>query len=163
MPIGELAAGWATFGVGATVLLTGIMISAQLAGWTRMDLPLMLGTMFVADPDRARLAGFLVHLGMGQVFALFYALAFVLLGTATWWLGALFGLFHGMAALTVLIRIVAGIHPRMASDRAGPEIGTLLEPPGLLGLHYGPQTPIFALAAHLAYGISLGLFLTPGA
>lgn len=153
---------WATFGVGATVLLTGIMIAAQLAGWSRMDLPLMLGTMFVADPDRARLAGFLLHLAMGQVFALFYAWAFTSLGTATWWLGGLFGLFHGLAALTVLIRIVVGIHPRMASDRAGPEIGAMLEPPGLLGLHYGRQTPVFAVIAHIAYGATLGFFLTPG-
>lgn len=155
-------AGWATFGVAATVLLTGVMIGAQLAGWSRMDLPLMLGTMFVADPDRARLAGFVVHVGMGQVFALFYASAFALLGTATWWLGGLFGLFHGLAALTVLIRVVAGIHPRMASDRAGPEVGAMLEPPGPLGLHYGRQTPVFALVAHVAYGMTLGLFLSPG-
>lgn len=154
--------GWAVFGVGATVLLTGIMISAQLAGWSRMDLPLMLGTMFVADPDRARLAGFFVHLAMGQVFALFYVGAFNVLNAATWWLGGLFGVFHGLAALTVLIRVVVGIHPRMASDRAGPEIGAILEPPGLLGLNYGRQTPAFALAAHVAYGVTLGFFLTAG-
>ena len=35
-----------------------------------------------------------------------------------------------------------------------------LEPPGLLGLNYGPQTPAVAVAAHLAYGIALGLLLT---
>lgn len=155
-------AGWATFGVAATVLLTGIMISAQLAGWTRMDLPLMLGTMFVADPDRARFAGFFVHLAMGQGFALLYASAFALLDTATWWLGALFGAFHGMATLTVLVRIIVSIHPRMASDRAGPEIGALLEPPGLFGLHYGRQTPVLALIAHVAYGATLGAFLGTG-
>ena len=155
-------AGWATFGVGATVLLTGIMITAQLAGWSRMDLPLMLGTIFVADPDRARLAGFFVHLGMGQVFALFYASAFALLGTATWWLGALFGLFHGVMALTVLVRVIVGIHSRMASERAGPEVGAVLEPPGLLGLNYGRQTPTVALIAHVVYGAVLGVLLTPG-
>lgn len=154
-------AGWITFGVGATVLLTGIMITAQLAGWSRMDLPLMLGTMFVADPDRARFAGFLVHLAMGQIFALFYVSAFTLLDTATWWLGGLFGLFHGLAALTVLMRVVVGIHPRMSSDRGGPDIGAMLEPPGLLGLNYGRQTPAFALVAHVVYGMTLGFFLTP--
>jgi hypothetical protein len=154
-------AGWATFGFGATVLLTMVMVVAQLAGWSRMDLPLLLGTMVVADPDRARLAGFGMHLAMGQAFALFYAAAFALLGRATWWLGALFGLFHGLAALTVLLRMVAGVHPRMASDRAGPEVGAMLEPPGLLGLHYGRQTPIFAIVAHVAYGTALGVLLTP--
>lgn len=152
--------GWVIFGFGATVLLTMVMVVAQLAGWSRMDMPLLLGTMLVADPDRARLAGFGMHLMMGQVFALFYAGAFTLIGRAGWWLGALFGLFHGLAALTVLLRMVAGIHPRMASDRAGPEVGAMLEPPGLLGLHYGRQTPVITIVAHVAYGATLGVFLT---
>ncbi len=154
-------AGWATFGFVATVLLTSIMVTAQLVGWSRMDIPMMLGTMFVADPDRARLVGFVVHLGVGQLFALLYLSAFALLDTATWWLGALFGLSHGLAALTILVRLIVGIHPRMASDRAGPELGTILEPPGLLGLNYGRHTPLFALLAHVAYGAVLGGFLTP--
>lgn len=41
-------AGWAIFGVIGTSLLTGVLIMAQLAGWTRLDLPMMLGTVFVA-------------------------------------------------------------------------------------------------------------------
>jgi hypothetical protein len=48
----------------------------------------------------------------------------------------------------------------MASTRAGPTSTALLEPPGLLGLNYGPQTPAVAIAAHLAYGIALGVLLT---
>ena len=49
------------------------MIAAQLAGLTRLDLPLILGTIVTADPDRARVAGFFIHLVVGQVFALGYA------------------------------------------------------------------------------------------
>ena len=61
--------GWAVFGLVATTLLTAALILAQLIGWTRLDLPLMLGSAFAADPDRARVAGFFVHLGFGQLFA----------------------------------------------------------------------------------------------
>jgi hypothetical protein len=68
--------GWATFGLGATVALTMIMLLAQLGGLSRMDLPMMLGTMFAEDLDRARVVGFFVHLVNGQVFGLFYAAAF---------------------------------------------------------------------------------------
>jgi hypothetical protein len=32
----------------------------------------------------------------------------------------------------------------------------------LLGLNYGAQTPAVAIAAHVAYGIALGLLLTAG-
>jgi hypothetical protein len=111
------------------------------------------------DPDRARVAGFFLHLGFGQCFALGYAACFVLLDSATWWIGGLLGLLHGLVALTVLIPMLAGVHPRMASSRTGPESVAVLEPPGLVGLNYGPQTPLVALAAHLAYGIALGALL----
>jgi hypothetical protein len=36
----------------------------------------MLGTMFVVEPDRARVAGFFIHLVNGQGFALGYAAVF---------------------------------------------------------------------------------------
>ena len=72
----------------------------------------------------------------------------------------LFGLVHVGIALTVLVPLLPGVHPRMASDRAGPASTAVLEPPGLLGLNYGAQTPAVAIVAHLAFGIALGLLLT---
>jgi len=76
-------AGWALFGLVATAALTIVMIAAQLAGLTRLDLPLVLGTLVIEDPDRARVAGFVIHLVVGQGFALGYAASFALLGAAT--------------------------------------------------------------------------------
>jgi hypothetical protein len=149
-------AGWALFGLVATTALTAVMIAAQLTGRTRLDLPLLLGTVVTEDPDRARVAGFFIHLGIGQGFAFGYAATFALLDQATWWLGALLGLLHAAVALSVLVPLLAGVHPRIASDRAGPSSTAALEPPGLLALNYGPQTPLVATAAHLAYGIALG-------
>jgi hypothetical protein len=154
--------GWAVFGLVATATLTAVVIGAQLTGRTRLDVPLMLGTLVTADPDRARVAGFFLHLLMGQVFALFYAAGFAALDTATWWLGALFGLVHGAVSLTVIVPLLPGVHPRMASERAGLSSDARLEPPGLLALHYGAQTPLVALVAHVAYGAALGVFLQAG-
>lgn len=154
-------AGWAAFGLVATILLTCIMIVAQMAGISRLDLPLLLGTVVTPDPDRARAAGFFIHLTMGQVFALGYAVVFALLNLATWWLGAILGLLHVTIALTAVVPLLAGLHPRMASYRAGPSSKAVLEPPGLLGLNYGVQTPVATVVAHLAYGIALGLLLRP--
>jgi hypothetical protein len=152
-------AGWALFGLLATAILTVVMIAAQLAGRTRLDLPLLLGTMLTEDPDRARVVGFFVHLAIGEGFAFGYAAGFALLGTATWWLGALFGLVHVAVALTILVPLLPGVHPRLASERAGPAAGVVLEPPGLLALNYGSQTPTVAIVSHLAFGIALGLLL----
>jgi hypothetical protein len=151
--------GWALFGLVATTALTAVMIVAQLAGLTRLDLPLLLGTVATEDPDRARAVGFFVHLAIGQGFALGYAATFALLDRATWWLGGLLGALHGAVALTVVVPLLAGVHPRIASERAGPGSTTALEPPGLLGLHYGIATPVVAAAAHVAYGVALGVLL----
>jgi hypothetical protein len=152
-------AGWALFGLLATTALTGVMIAAQLAGLTRLDLPLVLGTIVTEDPDRARVAGFFIHLVVGEAFALGYAATFALVHRATWWLGALLGMLHVAVALMVLLPLLPGVHPRMASHRAGPASTAALEPPGLLALNYGVQTPAVAIVAHLVYGTVLGLLL----
>ena len=76
-------------------------------------------------------------------------------------MGAAFGLVHGVAALTVILPVLPGVHPRMASERSGPELRAVLEPPGPFGLNYGRQTPLFTLVAHVAYGALLGGFLGP--
>lgn len=154
--------GWAVFGLVATTALTTVMIVFQLTGRTRFDLPLMLGTTVTADPDRARVAGFFLHLGFGQVFALFYAAGFAALDRSTWWLGALFGAVHAAVALCAIVPLLPGIHPRMASERAGPSSTAVLEPPGLLALSYGAATPAVALVAHIVYGAVLGLVLGTG-
>jgi hypothetical protein len=152
-------AGWALFGLIATSTLTALMITAQLAGLTRLDLPLVLGSLVTADPDRARIAGFFIHLTVGQGFALGYAATFALLDLATWGRGGLLGLLHVAVAMTVLLPLLPGVHPRMASHRAGPSSTAVLEPPGLLALNYGIQTPAVAVVAHLVYGGVLGLLL----
>ena len=61
--------------------------------------------------------------------------------------------------MTVLLPLLPGLHPRMASHRAGPSSTAVLEPPGLLALNYGIQTPAVAVVAHVVYGIVLGLLL----
>jgi hypothetical protein len=45
-------AGWAVFGLVAATGLTEVMIAAQVAGRTPLDLPHMLGTITTEDPDR---------------------------------------------------------------------------------------------------------------
>jgi hypothetical protein len=154
--------GWAVFGLLATAALTVVLMSAQLSGLTRMDLPLMLGTLFADDPDRARVYGFFIHLLNGQVFALFYAATFALLGRASVALGAELGVLHAAVALTILVPLLPGVHPRMASSRTGPGASEpRLEAPGLLGRNYGRETVIVAVIAHVAYGAMLGLLLRP--
>lgn len=148
-------AAWLVYGFISTLLMTTIVSLAQGLGFTRISLQYLLGTMFAKTRSRAKLVGFLAHLTLGQIFLLFYIAAFELLGAATWWLGALGGLFHALCVLTVGVEIMPGLHPRMASERRGPTAVKRLEPPGFFALHYGWRTPLALILSHMAYG---GLF-----
>jgi hypothetical protein len=152
---------WFLWGFVGTLMLTGLMAGSQGLRLTRMSLPYLLGSMFSPSRDRAKVLGFFIHLVNGWLFALLYAAVFNSQGRATWWLGALIGLFHGAFVLTAGTRLMPGIHPRMAGELKGPDAVRQLEPPGFLALNYGVQTPISVLAAHVLYGAILGAFYTP--
>ncbi|RJP74657.1 MAG: hypothetical protein C4524_12620 [Candidatus Zixiibacteriota bacterium] len=152
---------WLIWGFAATVVLTALAAGSQGLGLTRMNLPYLLGTMFTPDRDRAKVIGFMIHLVNGWIFSLIYAAAFETLGEATWWFGALIGLVHAGFVLTAGMPALPGMHPRMAGEQRGPTVVRQLEPPGFLGLHYGPRTPLSIVLAHLVFGVILGMFYTP--
>ncbi len=149
---------WLVWGFAATVVLTTLMSASQGLRLTRISLPYILGTFVTPDRDRAKLLGFGIHLLDGWLFSLVYVLAFHAWGGATWWRGAVIGLVHAGFLLTAGMRILPGLHPRMASEQHGPTVMRQLEPPGFLALHYGFQTPISLLLAHIVFGIILGVF-----
>jgi hypothetical protein len=140
----------------ATVLLTTVMRFAQALGYTRMDLPLMLGTLLTPDRDRAKVQGSLVHMVNGWLFAWAYIALFRAWRRSGPLTGAIVGLAHGLFVLTSVIPVLPGAHRRMASDFTGPQPTTRLEPPGFLALNYGRRTPAVTLAAHVLYGAVLG-------
>lgn len=148
------------WGLFATALLTLTMAVSQQTGWSRISIPFMLGTMFSPRRSRAMAVGFVLHFALGCAFALLYVLAFESLGQATWWLGALFGAFHGAFMLVVGVPFIASIHPRMASKHHGPMPTRQLEPPGFLALHYGRSAPLVVLVSHILFGIVLGVGYT---
>lgn len=144
------------WGLVATAVLTTLMSAAQGLGLSRMSIPFMIGTLFTADRGRATVLGAVVHLLTGWAFALFYAAIFESLGHATVWIGAGFGLLHGLVVLVAVMPVLPNFHPRMATEHQGPEPTRALEPPGFLALNYGRQTPAIALLAHGVYGAILG-------
>ncbi len=149
---------WLLWGFVATLVLTTIMAGSQGLRLTRMNLPYMLGAMFTPNRDRAKLVGLGVHVLNGWLFSLLYVAAFHEWGQATWWSGAGIGFVHAAVVLIMGMRLLPGLHPRMASEQQGPTVTRQLEPPGFLALNYGYQTPVSVLLAHLAYGAILGLF-----
>jgi hypothetical protein len=155
-------ASWVLWSFVATLVLTSILAGSQGAGITRMNLPYLLGTMLTGDRDRAKLAGFGLHLVNGALFSLLYVAAFHAWGQAGWWRGAAIGLVHALFVLLAGLPLLPALHPRMASEQHGPEPPRLLEPPGFLGLHYGVRTPLSVVFAHLVFGTILGAFYELG-
>ncbi len=149
---------WLLWGFVSTLLLSTLEAATQELGLTRVDLPYMLGTMVTPDRDRAKLYGFFIHLMNGLVFSLLYVLIFRAWGDAGWWRGMLLGLGHAAFVLLVIMQLLPGVHPRMASELRGPTASRQLEPPGKLGLNYGLRTPLSIILSHALFGAILGTF-----
>ncbi len=125
-----------------------------------MDLPFLLGTAFTADRTRAKALGYGLHFIAGIVFALGYYAIFLAISQSGWWLGAIFGLVHGLFAATALVNVLLPlVHPRMGTPSTGANSAAMLEPPGFLMLNYGQQTPLVNVLAHIAHGTIVGGFV----
>ena len=151
---GALAGG----AVGTIVLTSGLRVAQEL-GFTRMDIPLLLGTIFTDRRGAASVIGYVVHFANGLVFALAYYGVFRAVGHAGWFFGAALGLVHaclaGGALLTVLL---PAVHPRMGTPWADAEETPLLEAPGFMLANYGPRTLLWTLVGHIGFGAIVGGF-----
>ena len=151
---GALAGGF----VGTIVLTSGLRVAQEL-GWTRMDIPLLLGTVFTDDRDRATVIGVAVHFLNGLLFALGYYAIFRAVDQAGWAFGAALGVVHAALAGGVLVTLLLpAVHPRMGTPWSDAEEMPLLEPPGFLLVNYGRRTALWTLLGHVVYGAIVGGF-----
>lgn len=154
MILGALAGGL----VGTVVLTTGLRLAREL-GWTRMDIPLLLGTAFAHDRGRAEAIGYAVHFFNGLAFAFLYGLIFEAVGRAGWWFGLLLGVVHAAFAGGALVNLLLpAVHPRMGSPWSDATDAPVLEPPGFMLVNYGRATVLVTLVLHMAYGAIVGGF-----
>jgi hypothetical protein len=106
-----------------------------------MDLPFLLGTMVSSDRTRAKALGYAMHFVVGELFGLVYFGIFSAIGHSGLWLGAAFGLAHGVFAGTALVNVLLPVvHPRMGTASSAAADRPLLEPPGFMMLDYGRRT-----------------------
>jgi hypothetical protein len=152
---GALAGGFA----GTLVLTTALRAASEL-NLTRTDLPFLLGTALSTDRSRAKALGYVLHFAAGLAFALVYYAMFLAIGRSGWWLGAIFGLAHGLFSGSALVNILLPlVHPRMGTPYTAATSVALLEPPGFMMRNYGARTPLVSLASHVAYGTVVGGFI----
>lgn len=126
-------------GLAGTAVMTVLMYLAPRMGMPGMDMPKMLGTMFITREETATAVGLVIHFMMGAIFAVIYALLWSLgVGSATWWWGLIFGAVHGLIAAGMM-PIMLRMHPR---------------PPEM---SFGPVMIAGVLMAHLVYGLVVAL------
>ena len=144
--------------VGTIVLTSGLRIAQEL-GLTRMDIPLLLGTVFTDNRSRASVIGYALHFVNGLLFAVGYYAIFRAVDHAGWIFGAVLGVVHasfsGGALVTVLL---PAVHPRMGTPWSDSEETPILEPPGFMLVNYGRRTAVWTLHVHVAYGAIVGGF-----
>jgi len=146
-------------GLVGTIVLTSVLRMAQELGWTRMDLPLLLGTIFTDRRGPASVIGYLVHFCNGLVFALGYYGVFRAVAHAGWLFGAALGLVHACLAGGALVTVLLpAVHPRMGTPWSDAGETPILEAPGFLLMNYGRRTALWTVLTHLAYGAIVGGF-----
>ena len=144
--------------IGTIVLTSGLRVAQEL-GVTRMDIPLLLGTIFTDERDRASAIGYVIHFVNGFLFALAYYGVFRAVGHAGWLLGAVLGVVHASLAGGVLLTaLLPAVHPRMGTPWTDAAETPLLESPGFLLANYGRRTLIWTLVGHVVYGAIVGGF-----
>jgi hypothetical protein len=144
--------------VGTVVLTTGLRLAQEL-GWTRMDIPLLLGTAVSADRGRAVVVGYVVHFINGLLFSVAYAIVFSAVGHASVVFGAALGFVHALFAGGALVNVLLpAVHPRMGTPWSDASETPLLEPPGFMLRNYGRATAAVTVLLHVVYGAIVGGF-----
>lgn len=145
------------WGLLATLVMTTALQTSQGLGLSRLSFSFLVGTLFTGRRTYANVVGFILYALGGWAFAVVYVAFFLSIGLGNWWVGALFGIAHGIVILVVMLPLIPYVHPRMASEYDGPSQLQRLEPPGFIGLNYGYRTPLSVLVSQAAYGAVLGL------
>ena len=155
--------------VGGAVM-SALIAMMRRAGKTEMDMALIEGSMLSGDRGKAKAIGAFMHLVVFSALLIgsIYAWLFDVFGVSdsnAWWVGALFGVVHGIMG-GLAMGAIAPMHPRMrggvetdaTSRPGGPSDGALLlKPPGVFATNYGSATPPGVLMTHVAYGLVVGL------
>jgi hypothetical protein len=145
------------WGLIATLVMTAVLFIGQNVGWSRLNMPYLLGAFFTASRHESNVLGFMLYMLGGWLFAFLYYIVFSVVGASNWWIGGITGFVHTLLLLALALPMLSYVHPRVASEFDGPDTHKVLEPPGFLGLHYGYRTPLVLLVAQTAYGVILGI------
>lgn len=134
-------------GIVGTLSISMVMAMAPKMGMPKMDIVGMLGSMF--NPEGSRGLGWTMHMMMGIIFAILYALGWQALGGVGIGTGAIFGMVHWLIAGTMM--------GMMGVMHAGIKAGTV-QSPGILMFNNGGMMGFMGgLVGHAIFGVVVAL------
>jgi uncharacterized membrane protein YagU involved in acid resistance len=135
-------------GIVGTIVMTIVMVMAPKMGMPKMDIVGMLGSMFSAEGNRS--VGMVIHLMMGVVFAIIYALLWQAgIGSV----GLLWGVIFGAGHWLVSGAMMAG----MGMMHAGVKAGTVNAPGIYMTNNGGIMAFMGGLIGHVIFGLVVAL------
>jgi hypothetical protein len=138
-------------GLAGAAVMSAIMAFVRWLG-INISLEELLGSMFQSDsPRRAWQMGFALHLVIGAVMGIVYAVAFEYAVQRSGWLvGSGFGIGHGLMA-GLFMSAIPAMTPLIPGSYDAPG-------PFLSNIHFGA---LIFLLLHAAYGATVGLIYHP--
>ncbi len=135
-------------GIVGAAIMTIMLSSANAAGFHVLDFSMMWGTL-VGLPIGvwAWLAGFAIHLAVGGIFALIYALLFNAFSGAGAVRGGGIGIVHG-GITGIFLPLLPLVHPLMNNGR--------MQSPRPYFAGHGLPGILFYFGIHIVYGITVG-------
>ena len=135
-------------GIVGTIVMTMIMVMAPKMGMPKMDIVGLLSSMFSAESNR--MVGMIMHLMMGVVFAIVYALLWNAgIGAVSLWWGAIFGAVHWLISGMMM--------GGMSMIHAGIKAGTVKAPGFFMMNNGGMMAFMGGLIGHVIFGLVVAL------
>ena len=133
----------------ATLVITTVMLLLLWFGVAQVDLPVWVSRLFVSDPVKVQAVGLGIHLTMGLGFAWVFALVEPHLRFSPGQNGLIFGVVLWALVQAIGVPMLSAV---AAVIRADDSVFA-----GWFASRLGVAAAIASLAAHLAYGVSLGV------
>lgn len=134
-------------GIVGTIAISMVMAMAPKMGMPKMDIVGMLGSMF--NPTGNRNLGWVMHMMMGIVFAIIYALLWRVFGGVSVATGAIYGIGHWLITGTMM--------GGMGMMHAGIKAGTVKAPGVLMFNNGGVMGFMGGLIGHAIFGVVVAL------
>ncbi len=135
-------------GIVGAALMTVMLSVAIASGFRVLDFSMMWGTLIGLPIGWAAwIVGFVIHLLVGGVFALIYALLFKAFSGAGLVRGGLIGVVHALIT-GIIIALLPLVHPLMNNGH--------MQTPGPYFSGHGIAGVLFYFAMHIVYGATVG-------